>query len=101
MLLFYYFTTYMWLYNYDILFCRYLCTLKGYVQNKAHSKGSITEGYLLEECMHFCSRYLKDTDTTFHSKERNFHGVDEDTYQGFLIFKGEWQIYIKGRVQRA
>ena len=37
--------------------------------------------------MQFCSRYLKDTDTTFHSKERNFHGANEDTCQGFSIFK--------------
>ena len=70
-----------------MLFCRYLRTLKGYVRNKARPEGSIAKGYLSEECMHFCSRYLKDIDTTFHSKERNFHGVVGDTYQGFPIFK--------------
>jgi hypothetical protein len=37
---------YRWMYPIE----RYLRTLKGYVRNKAHPKGSIAEGYILEEC---------------------------------------------------
>ena len=37
--------------------------------------------------MHFCSRYLKDVDTIFHSNERNFHGVDKDINQRLSNFK--------------
>jgi hypothetical protein len=35
---------YQWMYPIE----RYPCTLKGYVRNKAHPKGSIAEGYILE-----------------------------------------------------
>jgi hypothetical protein len=41
---------------------RYLHTVKGYVRNKTHPEGSITEGYILEECLTFFSRFL-DMDT--------------------------------------
>ncbi|XP_074266925.1 uncharacterized protein LOC141590217 [Silene latifolia] len=49
---------------------RYLCKLKSYVRNRGRPEGSIAEGYLIEECMNFCSRYVdggktrcsKDTD---------------------------------------
>jgi hypothetical protein len=40
----------------------YLRNLKGYVQNKAHPEGPITKGYISEECMVFCSHFLKDVD---------------------------------------
>jgi hypothetical protein len=36
--------------------------VKGYVRNKAHPEGSIAEGYILEECLTFFSRFL-DMDT--------------------------------------
>ncbi|KAL8154920.1 hypothetical protein AgCh_000324 [Apium graveolens] len=35
---------------------RYLGKLKGYVGNRSRPEGSITEGYLAEECVTFCSR---------------------------------------------
>ena len=35
---------YRWMYPIE----RYLCTLKGYVRNKAHPEGSIAEGYILK-----------------------------------------------------
>lgn len=37
---------------------RYLCKLKNYVRNRARPEGSIAEGYLAEECVTFCSRFL-------------------------------------------
>ena len=39
---------------------RYLLTLKQYVRQRAHPEASIANGYLMEECMNFCSQYLKD-----------------------------------------
>ncbi|KAK2978476.1 hypothetical protein RJ640_003230 [Escallonia rubra] len=38
----------------------YLFTLKGYVRNRSRPEDSIAEGYWLEECVTFCSRYLID-----------------------------------------
>ena len=37
---------------------RYLGNLKFYVRNRSRPKGSIAEGYLAEECVTFCSRFL-------------------------------------------
>ncbi|GJS64686.1 CACTA transposable element [Tanacetum coccineum] len=41
-------------------FERYMKKLKNYVRNKAKPEGSIAEGYVAEEALTFCSRYLKD-----------------------------------------
>lgn len=51
-------------------FYRYLGKLKGYVRNKGHPEGSIAEGYLLEECLTFCSRYMEDIETRFNKQDR-------------------------------
>ncbi|GAA0140773.1 hypothetical protein LIER_02064 [Lithospermum erythrorhizon] len=53
---------------------RYLYTLKQYVRNQARPEGSIVSGYLIEECMHFCERYLKDVDTKLNHEPRNDDG---------------------------
>lgn len=37
---------------------RYLGKLKSYVRNRNRPEGSIAEGYLAEECVTFCSRFL-------------------------------------------
>lgn len=37
---------------------RYLGKLKSYVRNRSRPEGSIAEGYLAEECVTFCSRFL-------------------------------------------
>jgi Domain of unknown function (DUF4218) len=50
---------YRWMYMVE----RFLRTLKGYVKNKTHPEGSIAKGYIIEECMIFCSRFMKDIDT--------------------------------------
>ncbi|WVZ49850.1 hypothetical protein U9M48_001175 [Paspalum notatum var. saurae] len=58
---------YRWMYPVE----RYLRTLKGYVRNKSHPEGSIAEGYISEECMTFCSRFLEDVDTKLNRPERH------------------------------
>ncbi|XP_071714365.1 uncharacterized protein [Rutidosis leptorrhynchoides] len=42
---------YHWMYPIE----RYLGTLKSYVRKKSKPEGSIAEGYLVEECLSFCS----------------------------------------------
>ncbi|XP_058775279.1 uncharacterized protein LOC131649536 [Vicia villosa] len=52
---------------------RYLCKLKNYVHNRAYPEGSIAKGYLAEEAITFCSRYLhSNVDTRFNRKSRNY-----------------------------
>jgi len=38
----------------------YLKTLKGFVQNKARPKGSLTKSYALEEALGLCTKYIQD-----------------------------------------
>ncbi|KAK5793831.1 hypothetical protein PVK06_034990 [Gossypium arboreum] len=47
---------YRWMYPIEM----FLSKLKSYCRNKRYPEGSIAEGYLAEECMTFCSRYLED-----------------------------------------
>lgn len=41
------------------------------MRNKNRPEGSIAEGYLAEECLTFCSRYLEDVETRFNRVGRN------------------------------
>jgi hypothetical protein len=43
---------------------RFFVRLKALVKNRAHPEGSIAEGYCMDECMTFCSRFL-DGNTRF------------------------------------
>ncbi|KAG8369383.1 hypothetical protein BUALT_Bualt14G0005500 [Buddleja alternifolia] len=65
---------------------RFLMTLKKYMRNKAHPEGSIAKGYILEECMTFCSRYLNDVKTNANNSPRNYDG---DSDMGRLIGNGK------------
>ncbi|XP_028104195.1 uncharacterized protein LOC114303271 [Camellia sinensis] len=58
---------YRWMYFVE----RYLMTLKSYMRNRSHPEGSIAQGYLVEECMTFCSRYLHDVESKLHRRLRN------------------------------
>ncbi|KAG8480938.1 hypothetical protein CXB51_025610 [Gossypium anomalum] len=62
---------YQWMYPIE----RFLCKLKSYCRNKRYPEGSIAKGYLVEECMTFCSRYLEDVETRLNRPSRNtrFH----------------------------
>ncbi|XP_052619588.1 uncharacterized protein LOC111897976 [Lactuca sativa] len=57
---------------------RYLLTLKSYVHNRAHPEGSIAEGYLAQECVTFCSRYLSGVETIFTTPIRNDDEGDQN-----------------------
>ncbi|GJZ55343.1 zinc finger, PHD-type containing protein [Tanacetum coccineum] len=58
---------------------RYMKKLKNYVRNKAKPEGSIAEGYVSEEALTFCSRYLKDdVETRFNRLGRNDDGLPEE-----------------------
>uniref|UniRef100_A0A2N9IH12 CRIB domain-containing protein n=1 Tax=Fagus sylvatica TaxID=28930 RepID=A0A2N9IH12_FAGSY len=58
---------YRWMYPIE----RYLSRLKSYVRNRAYPEGSIAEGYISEECLTFCSRYLESVETVFNRPIRN------------------------------
>ncbi|KAK5794957.1 hypothetical protein PVK06_036211 [Gossypium arboreum] len=45
--------------------------LKALVQNRAYPEGSIAEGYIVSECLTFCSRYFSDVETIFSRPPRN------------------------------
>ncbi|KAH0776488.1 hypothetical protein KY290_007899 [Solanum tuberosum] len=63
--------------QYNIVGCkieRFLCKLKRYVRNKASPEGSIAEGYIIDECLTFCSMYLTDIETRFNREHRNYDG---------------------------
>ncbi|XP_074283394.1 uncharacterized protein LOC141607944 [Silene latifolia] len=64
---------YRWMYPIE----RYLAHLKSYVSNKAQPEGSIAEGYMLEETITFCSRYLGDIETIFNRSKRNDDGIQD------------------------
>ena len=72
---------YRWMYPIE----RYLRTLKGYVRNKAHPEGSIAEGYILEECMTFCSRFVDGMPTKISQSERHEAGGADEPPTGITI----------------
>ncbi|KAJ9544535.1 hypothetical protein OSB04_024242 [Centaurea solstitialis] len=57
---------------------RDLLKLKSYVHNRAHLEGSIAEGYLAEESITFCSRYLSNVETVFTREIRNNDEVHQN-----------------------
>jgi hypothetical protein len=44
--------------------------MKSYVGNKAKPEGSIAEGYLMQEILTFCSRYLENIETRWNRSAR-------------------------------
>ncbi|CAL5346476.1 unnamed protein product [Camellia sinensis] len=69
---------------------RYLMTLKSYMRNRSHPEGSIAQGYLVEECMTFCSRYLHDVESKLHRPLRNCDVSDNpEILMGRALGKGK------------
>ncbi|KAL5562930.1 hypothetical protein UlMin_032677 [Ulmus minor] len=60
-----------WMYPFE----RYLKRLKDYVRNTAKPEGSISEGYVVDEALTFCSRYFDDIETRFNWPDRNDDGI--------------------------
>ncbi|CAA7043013.1 unnamed protein product [Microthlaspi erraticum] len=56
-----------WMYPFE----RYMKVLKDFVRNPARPEGCIVECYLAEECMQFCSAFLKTTTNVQETAERN------------------------------
>lgn len=61
---------YRWMYPIE----RYLLTLKNYVRTRSHPEGSIAEGYLAEESLTFCSRFLHNVETKSNRVDRYIDG---------------------------
>ncbi|CAL1361192.1 unnamed protein product [Linum trigynum] len=57
---------------------RFLSTLKSYVGNKAKPEGSIANGYIAEECLTFCSKYLHGVETRSNRPSRNDDNLDSE-----------------------
>jgi hypothetical protein len=55
---------------------RFFVRLKALMKNRAHPKGSIGEGYCMEECLDFSSRFLEGT-THFTRPSTNPEPSDE------------------------
>ena len=58
---------------------------EGYVRNKAYPEGSIVEGYILEECIKFCSKFL-DVDTKLNRVDRQKRITVNEPPSGLSIF---------------
>ena len=51
-----------WMYPFE----RHLKKFKDYVKNAAKPEGSISEGYVVDKALIFCSRYYDDVETRFN-----------------------------------
>lgn len=56
---------------------RFLFRLKEYVCNRAHPEASFAKGYLTEECMTFCARYLDEVEKKSNRPNRNYDGDND------------------------
>ncbi|GMI95113.1 hypothetical protein HRI_003180600 [Hibiscus trionum] len=72
---------YRWMYPIE----RFLSKLKSYCRNKCYPEGSIAEGYLAEECLTFCSRYLEDVETRFNRPHRNEVCINSNLAESYLF----------------
>jgi hypothetical protein len=62
---------------------------KGYVRNKATPEGSIVEGYIAEELLTFCSRYLESTQMVFNRPLRNLDDARGEV-KSFSLDEKSW-----------
>ncbi|XXG80251.1 hypothetical protein AAC387_Pa09g1166 [Persea americana] len=73
--------------RYEVPALRPPCSIrKPYVHNRSRPEGSLAEGYLLEECSTFCSRYLHEVETKFNRPVRNYDDSDAESHEKIFIF---------------
>jgi len=56
------------------------------VSYKAYPEGSIAEGYISEECLTFCSRFLQDVDTKLNQANRHESSAVNEPPSGLSVF---------------
>ena len=70
-----------WMYSFE----RCLKKLKDYVRNVAKLEGSISEGYVVDEVLTFCSKYFDHVETRFNRPDRN--DDDIQAIRKFSVFE--------------
>ena len=60
-----------WMYPFE----RYLKKLKDYVINITKPECSISEGYVVDKALKFCSRYFNDVEMRFNQPDMNDDGI--------------------------
>lgn len=83
---------YRWMYKIE----RFLCKLKHYVRNKARPEGCIAEGYIIDECLTFCSMYLTDIETRFNREHQNEDGSRSKGEDVLDVFSNSYRPYRDG-----
>ncbi|XP_013632806.1 PREDICTED: uncharacterized protein LOC106338356 [Brassica oleracea var. oleracea] len=73
-----------WMYPFE----RYMKVLKNFVRNPARPEGCIAESYLAEECMKFCSEFLKKSTNVQDKIERNMDYENSSILEGRPISGG-------------
>jgi hypothetical protein len=56
------------------------------VRNKARPEASIAKAYVVDECLTFCSMYLRGIETRWSREERNVDGYLEEMEEGLDVF---------------
>jgi hypothetical protein len=54
--------------------------LKRYLRNRAQPEGYVAGGYVVDECLTFCSRYMDDVHTVYNKEPINSTLEDLDAY---------------------
>ncbi|XP_048596428.1 uncharacterized protein LOC106359135 [Brassica napus] len=70
-----------WMYPFE----RYMKVLKDYIRNPARPEGCIAECYLAEECIRFCSDFLKKTTNVQEKVDRNIEYENNSILEGRAI----------------
>ena len=81
-----------WMYPFE----RYIGTLKQYVRNRTHPKGSIAEGYVVNKAFTFFSIYLRDIKTAHNRPERHQGGKNTSESKTLSVFKHCTRLIEKG-----
>ncbi|XP_010490056.1 PREDICTED: uncharacterized protein LOC104767772 [Camelina sativa] len=64
------------------MLCMYMMVLKDFVRNPAKPEGCMAESYLVEECIHFCSEFLKKTTNVEEKLDRNTEYENSSILEG-------------------